>query len=221
MTFQTDGECYNNLNRHGCITTFHVADIYTALCFHVIDAILFGAFCYKWRKMAQIFKMSESDHKIPIKVLQSFMIQFMLTVIAMSSSFMDGLLHLILHDHGKNYHIMNIYLFDCTVIATCNFCMISESQAIIMKFICFCCPQRQKKEIHPITNRRSMAEVSMAYLAKGSNRPSTNQHLPPIPPEIVMGATTSSFESAVDNKDEIEVDVRTDLDEDDMKKSEK
>ena len=162
--FLTDGECHLEMDHKGCMARFHVADIYSAIIMIIVDGILFGAFCYKWYKVMQIFKMSENDHKIPVKVIQSFIIQFSLTIIAMSSCLFDGVMHLAMHDEGKNYHItMIIFLFDCTVVATCNFCMISESQAIIRKFICFCCHPTIQKDAHPVNTRNS--KPSIAYLS--------------------------------------------------------
>jgi len=175
LTFQTDGECHPQLNHNGCITKFHVADIYSAMVMIVVDGILFGTFCWKWKKMITIFKMSENDHKIPIKVMQSFIIQFSLTITAMSSSFLDTLLHLILHDKGKNYHIMNIFLFDCAIIATCNFCMISESQVIVRRFLCFCCSQIGGiKQSHPLNKRDSLGKPSVKDLTNINNNKNSN-----------------------------------------------
>eukprot|EP00486_Rosalina_sp_Unknown_P005611 CAMPEP_0201572210 /NCGR_PEP_ID=MMETSP0190_2-20130828/15355_1 /ASSEMBLY_ACC=CAM_ASM_000263 /TAXON_ID=37353 /ORGANISM="Rosalina sp." /LENGTH=319 /DNA_ID=CAMNT_0047997687 /DNA_START=35 /DNA_END=994 /DNA_ORIENTATION=- len=72
---------------------------------------------------------------------------------------------------------MMFFLFDCTVVATCNFCMISESQAIIRKFICFCC--NTPKALHRSSTIDDAATrkktISFAYLSgKGSNNPSIN-----------------------------------------------
>ncbi len=174
VTALTDGECHNNRNQYGCIPNFHAINIYLAMIMIVIDAVLFAVFCYKWFRVMHIFKMSENDNKIPIKIVQSFIIQFTLTIIAMISCLFDGIMHLILHyEDGSNYHItMIIFLFDCTLIASCNFCMISESQAIIRKFICFCC---QKYSVYPITgNTLNKPTIhSIAYL---SNNVSAQSH---------------------------------------------
>ena len=174
MIFMTDGTCHTDLDQYGCIATFHVADIYAAQIMILIDAVLFGAFCYKWYRVMQIFKMSENDHKIPIEVIQSFMVQFTLTLIAMCSCLFDGMMHLILHNEGRNYHMtMMFFLFDCTVVATCNFSMISESQAIIRKFICFCCRQAKARNAKRISDkRRSQKTPSFAHLSKGRAHPS-------------------------------------------------
>jgi len=138
MVLTTDGECHADPAAYGCLNKFQFLDVYVAFIFIVFDAVLFSAFCYKWHGIMQVFRMSEQDHKIPTEVLQSFLIQFVLTIIAMASCLFDGIAHLLFHEDGTNYGItMVIFLFDCTVVATCNFCMISESQRMIAKLFCF------------------------------------------------------------------------------------
>ena len=190
----TNGECHNDIEQPGCMAKFHIANVYLAQIMIIIDGALFGAFCYKWYKVMEIFRISETDHKIPKKVLHSFYIQFTLTIIAMGSCSFDGVMHLILHDEGQNYHTtMMFFLFDCTVVATCNFSMISESQAVIRKFICFCCTTKQIRKTSSTSNEASRRKApSIAYLSKDSNNP--------LPDNLSMNSTHSSDSNPTSNQ---------------------
>ena len=172
----TDGTCHADLDQYGCIATFHVADVYSALIMIAIDASLFATFCYKCYQVMQIFRKSEKSNKIPIKLIESFIIQFLLTSIAMCSCVFDAMMHLIFHDDGHNYHItMIFFLFDCTVVATCNFSMISESQAIIRKFICCCCHKKKSRTARGISCKSQTQKTSpIADSSKGIPHPSRN-----------------------------------------------
>ena len=158
MIFLTDGECHADIDVRGCIARFHIADIYLAMFMLVFDSILFSLFCYKWYQIMQVFKKTNSDHKVPTAAVQQFIIQFVLTICCMGSCFFDGVAHLLFHNNGYNYHItMIIFLFDCTVVATCNFCMISESQMFIAKFFCFCFMAQSNQHVQHIDLNRHKA----------------------------------------------------------------
>ena len=203
MMVGTDGECHRDLQHNGCIAKFHVADVYSAIVMIIVDGVLFGAFCYKWRHVMKIFEATETDHKIPIKIIKAFIIQFTLTIIAMCSCLFDGIIHLILHDEGRNYDMtMVIFLFDCTVVATCNFCMFSETQAIIMKFLCFCC-KHKRKEPHPLNQRGTNRKSSVPYITQQKSNNSSDPSSPDIsvesPPISIEGPDISMVDAVNNN----------------------
>ena len=119
MIVLTDGECHTDLARYGCKPSFHVADIYVAIFMILIDAILFAGFCYKWWKLIKVFKVS-SESKIIREMVHSFSIQFMLTLCAMISCVVDGIINLWIPD----YSTLIVFCFDAAVVASCNFAMI-------------------------------------------------------------------------------------------------
>jgi len=193
MAVMTDGECHANQEHTGCLTKFHVVDIYVAIFMLVFDAVLFSMFCYKWYHIMRIFQMSDPNNRVPAEIMQSFVIQFTLTLIAMASCFFDGIVHLLLHNDGKNYDItMIIFLFDCTVVATCNFCMISESQRMIATLCCFCC---NKLSLHWTRAPASSVSTVQASTPSGISMAKIDFELPAQRRPNTQNNSTSSFEN--------------------------
>ena len=115
----SDGKCHNDLTRFGCIPVVTNGNIYLAIVMLSIDGGLFAGFCYKWWKLINVFKLSK-DNAILIDMVQSFSIQFIVTLIAMLSCVLDGVINL----YSQDYSIKIIFCVDCAVIASCNFAMI-------------------------------------------------------------------------------------------------
>ena len=130
MVVLTDGECHTP-EKQGCITKFHVSDLYMAFFMISFDSCLFFWFCRKWYGIIKILQLC--GEKVPMDLIQTASIQFILTIIAMISCVFDAIMHLILN---KYQHTMIFYLMDIMIIATCNFGMIKEIQERI--FICLC-----------------------------------------------------------------------------------
>ena len=147
MVFRTDGECHEDHNEHGCLAKFDFIGIHSAMVMIFFDAGFFTLFCLKWYK---VIKEAESVHtesqstqefmkKVKPGTLRIFIIQFTLTIVAMISCIFDAIMHLVLYDDAKTYHITMVYfLFDCVVVGTCNFLMISEAQRMVKKLMCAC-----------------------------------------------------------------------------------
>ena len=123
----TDGECHEDSTYYGCKPTFHVADVYLAIIMITFDAFLFGCFCYKWWCLIRVFKTS-TDNKIVIEMIQSFSIQFILTLTAMFSCIVDGIINL----YRPDYTTLIVFCVDAAVISSCNFAMI---KGIILFYI--------------------------------------------------------------------------------------
>ena len=119
MVALTDGECHQDLDRYGCKPTFHESDVYIAIVMILIDAILFAGFCYKWWGLIRVFRLS-SDSQMLVEMIQSFSIQFLLTVTAMLSCVIDGIVNLWYPD----YSTLIVFCVDCAIIASCDFAMI-------------------------------------------------------------------------------------------------
>lgn len=119
MIVLTDGECHEDLEIYGCKPSFHEADIYLAIAMICVDAILFTAFCYKWWGLIRVFKLS-SESTILVEMIQSFAFQFLLTIVAMLSCVIDGVVNLWYQD----YSTLIIFCVDSAIIASCDFAMI-------------------------------------------------------------------------------------------------
>ena len=125
MIALTDGECHmdqkGNLDQemYGCKPSFHEADVYLAIVMIIVDALLFAVFCYKWWGLIKVFKLSSDSHLL-VEMLQSFSIQFLLTICAMLSCVIDGIINLWYQD----YSTLIVFCVDCAIIASCDFAMI-------------------------------------------------------------------------------------------------
>ena len=133
MVVLTDGECHLDQNHMGCITRFHVGDLFMAFCMILFDAGLFFSLCYKWYGIIEVPQVC--GEQIPMVLIQAFLVQFVLTITAMLSCVFDAIMHLILTEYR---HTMIFYLLDIMIIATCNFAMMKETQQKIFKGLCYC-----------------------------------------------------------------------------------
>ena len=121
MIVMTDGKCHIDIAMNGCKPSFHVASVYYAIIMISIDGLLFIGFCYKWWGLMKVFKTSiSSDSKILIDMIQSFSIQCVLTITAMISCVIDGIVNLWIPD----YSTLIVFCLDAAIIASCNFAMI-------------------------------------------------------------------------------------------------
>ena len=116
MIVLNDGICHEDLNLFGCKLIIHSADVYLACTMIGIDIILFSGFCYKWLQLLN----ATNGAKILHEMAKSFLIQFILTIIAMISCVIDAIIHL----YTEQYSVKIIFCLDCAIIASCNFAMV-------------------------------------------------------------------------------------------------
>ena len=115
----SDGKCHEDLTRYGCVPRVTEGNLYLAIIMVSFDACLFAGFCHKWWKLINVFKLSAKNQML-IEMIQSFSVQFIVTVIAMISCITDGVINL----YSQDYTIKIIFCLDCAIIASCNFAMI-------------------------------------------------------------------------------------------------
>ena len=149
MVFRTDGECHEDHNQNGCLAKFDFIGIHSAMVMIFFDAGFFTLFCLKWYRVIKdaesVCSHSSKSTSIQIRQLKPgtlhvFVMQFTLTIVAMSSCTFDAIMHLLWYDEGKTYHVTMVYfLLDCAVIATCIFLMIPEAQKLANKLVCSYC----------------------------------------------------------------------------------
>jgi len=119
---QIDGECHADNEKYGCLALIDLTVCWTAMKLIAFDFLLFVGFCYKSYQLANVLRFTEKNGKIPEKVVGSFINQFVLTVVAMSSCVVDGAVQSMLYDDGKRYNIAMIaFLIDVAVVGTCNY----------------------------------------------------------------------------------------------------
>jgi len=167
VIFMTDGECHANRAQNGCLATFNVAQIYSALVMIGIDCILYAFFCCKWYNIISLVKEAPDGRQEVTQFIQSFVVQFILTIIALSSCSIDGVVHLWYGGDPQFYHItMIIFLLDVSVISSCNFGMLPEHQTLIGKIVCFL-GARKKKNAATTTkeNGSTTSKSEMGYNA--------------------------------------------------------
>ena len=119
VTVATGGECHADPTLYGCRPTFEPATVYLAIVMICVDACLFAGFCYKWWGLLKVFKLG-SDSQVLVEMIQSFSFQFMLTVCAMISCVIDGIINL----WWQDYSTLIVFCVDCAIIGSCDFAMI-------------------------------------------------------------------------------------------------
>ena len=212
------GQCIaisNNLKNFICHNRVEFTNIYIAFGFIAIDSILFILFCYRWYSILGLLKLSENnDNQIPKKALAMFMTQLILTIIAMSSCIIDGLLYYFFMNNPNYSQFLSMsFRLDCLMVSSSNFASLKYSQQLLIQItskIFYVCQSRKKTdrkkniETQNQINRRKETVESIGKLgitsdttndtplpSPLSHRPST-QKVPTIShTEIQIGHTSS------------------------------
>mmetsp|Transcript_51484 Transcript_51484/g.82074 ORF Transcript_51484/g.82074 Transcript_51484/m.82074 type:complete len:355 (+) Transcript_51484:231-1295(+) len=221
MVVLTDGECHEDLAVYGCKPTFHAADIYLAVAMITFDACLFAGFCYKWWSLIRVFKLS-SDSQMLVDMIQSFGFQFVLTVSAMLSCVIDGVINLWFQD----YSTLIVFCLDCAIVASCDFALIKESQAFMWKYLCWPCKipaflirGHGKSNLRPVasntsntktpepskTNRKTDASMMEEIAENAGVTPAPPADLPTLPDMVVSNSMASNGIEIVTAEEAVEV----------------
>eukprot|EP00485_Elphidium_margaritaceum_P012835 CAMPEP_0202713130 /NCGR_PEP_ID=MMETSP1385-20130828/50153_1 /ASSEMBLY_ACC=CAM_ASM_000861 /TAXON_ID=933848 /ORGANISM="Elphidium margaritaceum" /LENGTH=260 /DNA_ID=CAMNT_0049373383 /DNA_START=320 /DNA_END=1102 /DNA_ORIENTATION=- len=141
MVLMTDGECHADKNKYGCKPSFEFASVYIALGMIIVDALLYSLFFRKCWTLMRLFQKSAeladdlAHDKDLVGIIQSFGIQFLLTVTAMLSCMIDAFINIAI----PNYSTLVVFCVDAAIVASCNISMIKESQVFLWKYVCFPC----------------------------------------------------------------------------------